>query len=112
MPAHSTKVLVQQMLRLFAVNDLTICDANLLNGVLGVIIRGALLCLRKWRPLNAEPGSFVHCASKHVTLRVKQKGIGGYNPRRSVLTCYGKLLAPNASESGAPLLHYINTGVA
>ena len=40
------------------------------------------------------------CASKHVTVGVKQKRIGGYSPRQSVLASYGKLLAPNAPENG------------
>ena len=52
------------------------------------------------------------CASKHVTLGMKQKGIGGYSPSQSALASYGKLLAPNASENKSPLLHYKNTGVA
>ena len=52
------------------------------------------------------------CASKHVSLGVKQKGIGGYSLRPSVLASYEKLLAPNASENGAPLLQYKNAGVA
>ena len=43
------------------------------------------------------------CTSKHVTLEEMRKGIGGYSPRQSVLASYGKLLAPNASENGAPL---------
>ena len=49
-------------------------------------------------------------ASKHGTMMVKQKGIGGYSPRQSVQVSQGKLLSSNASEKGAPL-HYKNTGV-
>ena len=52
------------------------------------------------------------CTSKHVALGVKQKGMGGYSPHQSMLASYRKLLTPNASENGAPLLHYKNTGVA
>ena len=42
------------------------------------------------------------CASKHATPGVKQKEIGGYRPRQSVPTSYGKLLAHKASENWSP----------
>ena len=46
------------------------------------------------------------CASKHVTLGCEGRGERGLFPVQSVLASYGKLLPLNASENGAPLLHY------
>ena len=66
--------------------------------------QGELLCLRKMAPPKYRVRLI--CASKHAILGVKQEGIKGFIPRQSVLASYGKLLAPNASENGAPLLHY------
>ena len=76
----------------------------------GVIIRGGTFIAEKMAPPKYRVRLI--CASKHVTRGVTQKGIGGYSPLQSLLASYGKVLAPNASENGAPLVHYKNTGVA
>ena len=55
-----------------------------------IIIRGTPLCL-KMVPTKYRVGLIY--ASKRVTLGVKQKGIGGYSLRQSVLASYGKSLA-------------------
>ena len=79
------------------------------SSVLGLSSGGTVLPERVAPPKNRAR---LICASRHDTLGVKQEGIGGFSPRQSVLASYGELLAPNASENGAPQVLYKNTGVA
>ena len=69
------------------------CTRHWRAGRGGSYHQGTLLCLR-----NMAPPSYrvrLICAFKHVTLGMKQKGIGDYSPRHSVPE---KFSGPNPLE--------------